>query len=176
MEAISKTDIERNRYYQSVSSAEIIDLPAIVQETSFKPNNTHRVLYVLIFTVSFLFYGYCVFRALAPAELFFPQSEEIEGVRHRYLTTKSTCTMADAAMLTGVGACAGLAIAVGSMAMLGLGATGPVAGGVFAGLQAGGWVSAGSTLAAVQSAAMTGAAAGSAAAIGAVSGAAASCL
>lgn len=156
--------------YQSLSAIEdghhVDDDAPLVLVKEPSQTSTKRLALVMVFLLTFCFYGYCVLHTL------YPISPAMSLAAHRRLD-EADCVKGAAAGTTG-GAVAGAALGAlavgGTFVLLGLTPLGPVAGGWFAanmgaGLASGGW------MALLQSAAMSGTAYGTAAATGAAAGA-----
>lgn len=131
---------------------------------------TKRNIFIGVFLVTFVFYGYCVFYAFSPSSLFLEQGRRILEED----TTSKNCTISGTSTAIAVGAAIGSAVVLGTFLAIGLSPIGPIAGGLFA-ANMGAAVSAGSWMAVAQSAAMTGTAYATGAGIGAATGASAAC-
>jgi hypothetical protein len=127
-----------------------------------------------VFVLNFMFYGYCVFHAIAPIEFFIGR---YDSNSHRYLTEtaeSNSCSGSNVATHSLMGGIVGATLVTTAFVAIGLSPIGPIAGGLFA-ANMGASVAAGSFMALLQSAAMTGTAYGTGAAVGAAAGAATAC-
>ncbi len=145
------------------------------EEEELKLNKPRMFFSLVVFLITFTFYGYCIYHALAPLELFIDQHD----VSARRLTENheigtTDCTMKNVAINTSVGTIAGAALVCGGFLLLGLTPIGPIAGGIFA-ANMGAGIASGSLMAMTQAAAMTGTAYATGAAVGAAGGTAYAC-
>jgi hypothetical protein len=162
------------------------DKPKIHPQTAGGANRSSPFLYRLptknsptangiLFLISFLFYGYCIFEVFSPVSIHDTRHNTHWNLLGSTINGTATdsqdgCTPTSIAGRTAVGLLAGTALVAGALLLIGLSPLGPVAGGLFA-TNMGAGVASGSLMAGLQSAAMTGTAYATGAGIGAAAGA-----
>ena len=125
--------------YQSVTELEEANkkVEAIFAPVGRFAHAQFLALWYTVFAVSFLFYGYCIYHALAPLELFL-ELEKDDNSWHRQLTdandagTNEKCTPTEASGMAAIGGAVGGALVATSFLAIGLTPLGPIAGGLFA--------------------------------------------
>jgi hypothetical protein len=123
-----------NYDYQSIADVEEAPLKIIdAAPTITSSEKAKRItLSLVVFLVTFLFYGYCIYKALAPLVDFIDQEDEMLSHRRLEGAAANNCTPAGASKYAAAGTVAGAALMTLGFVAIGLTPFGPIAGGLFA--------------------------------------------